>query len=172
VGLVTAADDLPSTAGSLRDARLLAEDQAALLSAQSQCVLSFHDPAGWPRAVVLSYIYARERFWLTAVSGRPHVEGLRADPRVTVVVSNLGTPTPGRQMLAQRGMVTLHTDRPTLDWFFPCFAQRHEPQTPESFARHLDTANRVVIEVAPVGRPTSHDSRRLSGDGRGRPAGS
>jgi hypothetical protein len=172
VRLVTAADGQPSAAGSLRDARLSAEDQAALLSAQSQCVLSFHDPAGWPRAVVLSYIYVRERFWLTAVSGRPHVEGLRADPRVTVVVSNLGTAISGRQMLAQRGTATLHTDRPTLDWFFPCFAQRHEPQTPESFARHLDTPNRVVIEVAPVGRPTSHDSRRLSGDGRGGPGGS
>ena len=169
---MTATGGEPSAAGSLRDARLSTEDQAALLSAQIQCVLSFHDPAGWPRAVVLTYIYVRERFWLTAVSGRPHVEGLRADPRVTVVVSNLGTSISGRQMLAQRGTATLHTDRPTLDWFFPRFAQRHEPQTPASFARHLDTPNRVVIEVTPVGRPTSHDSRRLSGDGRGAPGGS
>jgi hypothetical protein len=71
-------------------------------------------------------------------------------------------------MLAQRGIATLHTDRRTLDWFFPCFAMRHEPDSAESFARHLDTSGRVVIEVVPVGTPTSHDSRRLAGDGRGR----
>ena len=160
----------PTSAGSLSGAHLSPDDLAVLLDAQKQCVVSFHDQHGWPRGVVLSFLFARDRFWLSAVDGRAHVEGLRADPRLTVVVNELGTGTAGRQMIAQRGNAILHKDRPTLEWFYPLFAARLVPDAPEPFARHLDTPNRVVIEVVPEGRPLTHDSRRLPGDGRGGPA--
>jgi Pyridoxamine 5'-phosphate oxidase len=157
----------PTSAGSLRGASLAPEDLSALLEAQTQCVVSFHDQAGWPRGVVLSFLFADERYWLSAVSGRLHVEGMRNDPRVTVVVNDLGTGSVGRQMIAQRGRAIVHTDRPTLEWFYPRFAARLMPAAPEPFITHLDTPNRVVIEVVPEGRPVSHDSRQLAGDGRG-----
>jgi general stress protein 26 len=159
----------PTSSGSLRGATLTPEALHELLDAQQQCVVSFHDANGWPRGVVLSFLYARDRFWLSAVNGRTHVEGLRSDPRLTVVVNNLGTDAPGRQMLAQRGQAVLHTDRETLDWFYPLFAARLVPDSPAPFVAHLDTPNRVVIEVVPEGRPLTHDSRRLDGDGRGGP---
>jgi general stress protein 26 len=157
----------PTSAGSLSGASLTAEALAVLLRDQQQCVVSFHDASGWPRGVVMSFLFARERFWLSAVEGRMHVEGLRNDPRLSVVVNNLGTDTVGRQMIAQRGHAVLHQDRETLEWFYPLFAARLVPHAPQPFARHLDTPNRVVIEVVPEGRPLTHDSRRLAGDGRG-----
>jgi len=155
-----------TTNGSLRGAGLSDADAAALVAAQLYCVLSFVDAEGWPRSVVVSYLPHGGRFWFTAIAGRRHVEGPRADPRVSVVVDNRGTGLSGRRMISQRGRSVLHQDRSTLDWFYTAFAARHEPANPEPYARHLDVPDRVVVEVVPVGRPTTYDSRRLSDDPR------
>ena len=157
----------PTSQGSLRGADLGPDELSALLDAQTQCVVSFHDQHGWPRGVVLSYLFTEGRYWLSAVEGRAHVDGLRNDPRMTIVINERGTDSVGRQMIAQRGRAVVHTDRATLEWFYPLFAQRLVPADPGPFLQHLDTPNRVVIEVVPEGRAISHDSRRLAGDGRG-----
>ena len=155
-----------STNGSLRGARLSDEDAAELVETALYCVLSFTDGTGWPRAVVVSYLPHDGRFWFTAMAGRRHVEGPRAEPRVSIVIDNRGTNLSGRRMISQRGRAVVHEDRSTVDWFYPAFAVRHEPADPEPYARHLDVPGRVVVEIEPVGRPTTYDSRRLVGDPR------
>jgi hypothetical protein len=154
--------EAPTSAGSLRGARLDGAATAALLTGERQCVLSFLGEDGWPRAVVLSYLWSGGSFWVTAIEGRAHVRGLRRDPRVTVTVERHAD---GRQMLAQRGRAVFCTDNDERNVFFARFAAHHAPGTAAAFRAHLDTPDRVVIEIKPVGRPVTHDSRRL--DGRG-----
>lgn len=155
-----------TTNGSLAGARLAPEDLAALVDAQLYCVLSFTDPEGWPRGVVVSYLPHEGRYWFSAIAGRRHIEGPRHDPRVSVVIDNRGTDLAGRRMISQRGRAVLHTGRDTALWFYGAFAARHEPADPQPYARHLDVPDRVVVEVVPVGRPTTYDSRRLTDDPR------
>jgi hypothetical protein len=155
-----------TTNGSLSGAKLSPEDLAELVDTQLYCVLSFVDPQGWPRGVVVSYLPHDGRYWFTAIAGRRHVEGPRADPRVSMVIDNRGTALTGRRMVSQRGRAILHQDRSTVEWFYPAFARRHEPADPEPYATHLDVPDRVVVEIVPVGRPTTYDSRRLTNDPR------
>lgn len=156
--------EAPTSAGSLRAARLDVAATTALLTGERQCVLSFLGEDGWPRAVVLSYLWSSGSFWVTSVEGRAHVRGMRRDPRVTVTVERH---IDGRQMLAQRGQAVICDDAAARTSFFVRFASHHAPGTAAAFRAHLDTPKRVVIEIKPVGRAITHDSRRLAGDGRG-----
>ncbi|MGY2067274.1 pyridoxamine 5'-phosphate oxidase family protein [Blastococcus sp. SYSU DS0619] len=151
----------------LRGTHLARDDQEELLDAQTECTVAYTSREGWPGAVVMSFLRRDGRFWLTAVGGRDHLESLRSDPRLTIVVDNRGTGLPGRRMIAVQGTVTVHEDRATKDWFYPAFGQRMAAEDPAAFVRLLDSPRRAVLEVTPTGRQKSHDSRRIAGDGRG-----
>lgn len=151
----------------LRGTGLAADDLAELYALATECTVAYHSLTGWPCGVRMSYLRRDDRFWLTAVAGRDHVESLRADPRVTLVVDNGGTDLPGRRMVAVRATATLHADRGAKDWFYPAFAARLQVADPVAFGRLLDSPRRVVLEAVPTGRQVSHDSRRIGGDGRG-----
>jgi nitroimidazol reductase NimA-like FMN-containing flavoprotein (pyridoxamine 5'-phosphate oxidase superfamily) len=153
---------------SLGAARLDDAARDRLIQQETECVFVFSGRDGWPSGVVMSYIFADGAFWLTSVLGRGQVTGSRADPRVTIVISNHGADS--RQMTSVRVRATLHADAATKDWFYPLFARRLNPAAPDQFQAVLDSPNRVILECRPVGAWTSHDSRRLPGDGRGGPA--
>ncbi len=157
-------NEAPTSSGSLRAARLDLAATTALLDGERQCVLSFLGADGWPCAVVLSYLWSNGSFWVTAIEGRAHVRSMRRDPRVTVTVERH---VDGRQMLSQRGHALFRDDVAVRAAFFTRFASHHAPDTATAFRAHLDSPERVVIEIKPAGRPVTHDSRRLAGDGRG-----
>jgi general stress protein 26 len=159
----TGIDDLED----LHALRLDEQGRQELLQTATECVFTFANAAGWPSGVVMSFLHADGRLWLTAVAGRAHAEAIRRDPRVTVVVSNAGTELPGRRMIALRGVAFLHADDDTKQWFLPRFARKLAPADPDAFARLLDSPQRVVVEVRPVQVTASHDSRKMPGDGRG-----
>ncbi|MEU0483044.1 pyridoxamine 5'-phosphate oxidase family protein [Streptosporangium sp. NPDC006013] len=142
-------------------------EQGELLEKQTECTFVFANEHGWPSGVIMSFFVEDGTFWLTAVESRPHARALAADPRVTIVVSNSGTGTPGRQMLAIRGVATVHRDAKTKEWFFEKFTTRMQPEDPAAFTRLLDSPNRVVFEVRSVATAVSHDSRKMPGNGRG-----
>jgi general stress protein 26 len=156
-------DDLEA----LQTLKLDLSEQDELFVAQTECTFVFANGEGWPSGVVMSFVRADGAFWLTAVEGRAHVKALAGEPRVTLVVTNAGTGSPGRQMLAVRGVASVHRDRATLEWFLPKFTSRMQPADPVSFARLLDSPKRVVVEVQPVAMAVSHDSRKMPGNGRG-----
>jgi hypothetical protein len=158
-------DDLEDLQTLLLDAG----DQRELLTDQSECTFTFSSPEGWAAGVIMSFLYEKDRFWLTAVRGRAHAEAIRADPRVTIVVSSAGTDLPGRRMLAVRGLAFLRTDEEVKRWFLPRFAAKLAPGDPDAMVRLLDSPKRVVFEVRPVRIAVSHDSRKMPGDGRGSP---
>ena len=150
-------------------ARLAAADREQLFRAARECTFVFVDEAGWPAGVTMSHLFHDGVFWLTAVEGRAHVTAARTDPRVGLVISNLGTDLPGRRMVRVRGHATVHDDRPTLDTIQPLLAARLAPGDPGRLLRLLDSPRRVVIAVQPRGYPQTHDSRKITGDGRGGP---
>jgi general stress protein 26 len=159
-------DDLEA----LQTLRLNLSEQDELLDAQTECTFVFQNEQGWPSGVIMSFVRGNGAFWLTAVETRPHAKALALDPRVTLVVSNAGTGSPGRQMIAIRGVALVHHDRPTKEWFFEQFTARMQPADPNAFARLLDSPKRVVFEVRPIAIAVSHDSRKMPGNGRGGPA--
>ena len=154
---------------NLRGTGLARADVEELYRAATECTVAYSSRTGWPAAVVMSFLRTEDRFWLTAVAGRDHLESLRADPRLTLVVDNRGTGLPGRRMVAVQGTAVLHTDRATKDWFYPAFAARLAADDPDAFVRLLDSPHRFVLEVVPTGRQVSHDSRKIAGNGRGGP---
>lgn len=160
-------DDVDDLSG----VKLLPEDRDHLLATQSECTFIFNREGSWPSGVVMSFVYDDDCFWIASVITRPQVARLNDDPRVTVVVSNAGTETPGRQMVAVRGTAILHKPgSETFDKMLYAIGARLQPADPMAFVRLLDTPKRRVIQVVPVSVTTSHDSRRMPGDGRGGPA--
>ena len=151
----------------LRSLRLSLNERGELLDTATECVFVHSGPDGWPAGVVMSFLFAEDKFWLTAVAGRSHAEALKTEPRVTIVVSSQGTALPGRRMVAIRGTAIVHDDRETKDWFLPRFAAKVKAADPAEFIRLLDSPKRLVFEVTPVKVAASHDSRKMPGDGRG-----
>jgi len=145
----------------MRDARLGAAARAELLATQRECTFVFAGPDGWPSGVVMNFVHQDDRLWLTAVEGRPQVVALATEPRVSKVVSSAGTELPNRQMVALRGLATVHRERAVLDHWLDVFARRWASGNPENFRQLLDTPNRVVVEVADLRVAVSHDHRRL-----------
>ncbi|MCJ0977776.1 pyridoxamine 5'-phosphate oxidase family protein [Rhodococcus sp. ARC_M12] len=152
---------------NLESVRATAEGRSTLIATQTECTFAFTTEAGWPAGVVMSYLFTRDRFWLTAAAGRAHVRGAVRDPRVTLVISNAGTTLPGRQMLSVRGTATVHSGEAVKSWFYPEFSRHLAPGDPDAFATLLDSPQRVVIEVETVRVAVSHDSTQMPGDGRG-----
>jgi general stress protein 26 len=155
---------------NVKTVTLEADDRAALLARATECMVVFSAATGWPTGIVMSFLHSEGTFWLTATDDRAQVTALAADPRMSIVVTNAGTGTVGRQMISFRGVGIVHRDRETLDWFLPRFTKKLSPHGAEEFARLLDSPKRVVIEVKTVAVSASHDSRKMPGDGRGGPA--
>jgi len=150
---------------------LLAKDREVLFAQQSECTFIFNRPGGWPSGVVMSFLYQEDCLWIASVIDRPQVAGLSGDPRVTVVISNAGTETPARQMIAVRGVVVVHEPgSETFDRMLYAIGSRLQPADPMAFVRLLNTPKRRVLQIIPAGISSSHDSRRMPGDGRGGPA--
>ncbi|MCW2529422.1 MAG: hypothetical protein JWM76_4282 [Pseudonocardiales bacterium] len=150
--------------------RLRPEEQEELLATATECSFIFSVDGGWPTGVIMSFLYDGGSFWVTAAADRRQVRSLAADPRVSIIVSGIGTELGGRQMFSTRGVAIVHSDAETRHWFLPRFVGKLAPVDQAAFIRLLDSDNRVVIEVRPVGKPVTHDSRKMPGDGRGGPA--
>lgn len=141
--------------------------RAELLATQSECTVVFAALDGWPSGVVMSFLEAEGKFWLTSAEGRAQTRSVEADPRVSIIVSNAGTALPGRRMLAIRGTCRLLRDAETKAWFYPRFAAKLAPGGEAAFIRLLDSPKRVIFEVTVIAVALSHDSRKMAGDGRG-----
>lgn len=152
-------DDLES----LGEARLDKSDREELFAAQRECSFVFLGDNGWPSGVVMNYLLVEGRFWLTSVEGRAQVRALANDQRVSLVVSSAGSTLRGRRMVAVRGVATLHRDLSSMAWLLDAFAEAFRPADPAPLRQLLDSPNRVVFEVRPVGVSSSHDHRKIPG---------
>ena len=131
--------------------RLNPEDQERLLNVQRECVFNWCTRDEWPVGVIMSYIWRKERVWLTAGAHRHRIAAVRRNPKVSVVITSTGTDLGPSKTVTIKGRCIVHEDRKTKDWFYPDFAMalRQEKQAAAAFEKMLDSPLRVVLEVVP-----------------------
>jgi hypothetical protein len=131
-----------------------ADVEEELLGAHNECTFIWANREGWPVGVIMSYVWRRGRFWLTAAGQRARVAAVRRDPRVCIVVTSTGSPLPRNKAITWKGTCTVHDDPETKAWFYPELAAALEPDPArrEAFVGFLDSPRRVVLEVEPVQR--------------------
>ena len=126
-----------------------------LLLGHNECTFIWSNREGWPVGVIMSYIWRRGSFWLTASSQRARISAVRRDPRVCVVVTSTGSPLPRNKAVTWKGLCTLRDDQATKDWFYPDFStalQGDNPVRRDAFMEFLDSPRRVILEVQPTQR--------------------
>lgn len=130
-------------------------DEEELLLAHNECTFIWANKEGWPVGVIMSYVWRKGSFWLTATSQRARIHAVRRDPRVCIVVTSTGSPVARNKAITWKGMATIHEDREVKDWFYPDLAAALRPDSTdaqESFVKFLDSPRRVVLEVEPTQR--------------------
>lgn len=131
------------------------EQERELLERQTECTFIWLGRDGHPLGVIMNFIFRRGSFWLTATELRPRIAAVRRDPRVSVAVTSKGSGIPVSKSLTYKGNCVVHDDDETKAWFYPEFAGVLRPGAPDaaaSFAAHLSSPGRVVLEVVPEGR--------------------
>jgi len=123
-----------------------------LLLAAPECTFNWSTQDGWPMGVIMSFIWRRGSFWLTAGAHRHRITAVRRDPRVSIVVTSTGSAAGPQKSATAKGRVTIHEDAETKAWFYPELANmvtQGDRAQSESFAEFLDSPLRVILEVVP-----------------------
>ena len=129
--------------------------EEAMLAAQTECTFIWSNREGWPVGVIMSFVWRRGRFWLTASGQRARIAAVRRDPRVCIVVTSTGADgVPNRRTVTYKGICRLHADADTKVWFYPELASvlHQDPERRRHFAAFLDSPRRVILEVEPTQR--------------------
>jgi len=131
-----------------------ADVEEQLLLAHNECTFIWSNREGWPVGVIMSYVWRRGRFWLTASGQRARVSAVRRDPRVCIVVTSTGSPMPRDKAITWKGRCTVHDDPGTKAWFYPELAAALQPDEAArpAFVEFLDSPRRVILEVEPTER--------------------
>lgn len=133
-----------------------------LLLSQNECSFVWSTRDHWPVGVIMSYVWRRGKFWLTATSQRARIRAIRRDPRVCLIFTSAGTHLGPARSITVKGRLEIHTDQETKDWFYPDLAMaitRNEVMA-KTFAKMLDSERRVVLEVTPE-KWITYDSRKM-----------
>ena len=144
-GYVTSYDDVSVF-------HLSGDSELRLLDTQTECTFMWTTRGGDPVGVIMNFVFARDRFWMTCTKRRKRVAAVVARPRVAVAVSSRGTDIGVSQSLTYKGTAIVHEDEQIAEWFYPALAARVRPGDLEkqaAFVKHLDTPGRVIIEVEP-----------------------
>ncbi len=141
-------------------------DEEALLLAHNECTFIWSNREGWPVGVIMSYVWRRGRFWLTATAQRARIAAVRRDPRVCIVVTSTGSPLKRNQAITWKGLCTVHDDAETKAWFYPELAAALRGPDEEAqrwFVEFLDSPRRIVLEVEPTQR-IGYDGHKMGRD--------
>lgn len=131
------------------------QEEQELLSRQTECTFTWSNKEGHPLGVIVNFMFRDGRFWLTATEMRPRIAAVRRDPRVSIAVTSKGSGIAVSRSLTYKGHCIVHDGPATLAWFCPEFAAVLRPDDAvkaASFAAHLDSPGRVVLEVVPEKR--------------------
>ena len=142
------------------------ERQEELLRTQNEAAFLWGTRDHWAVGVMMSYVWRDGRFWLTATTNRKRISAIRRDPRVTVVVSGLGTPVGAATSVTAKGRCRLHDDAETKAWFYPALAEAvlgGPGELTDKFVKMLDSERRVIIEVEPE-KWITYDANKLMAD--------
>ncbi len=139
------------------------DTEEAMLDAQKECTFIWSNKEGWPVGVIMSYVFRKGKFWLTASSQRARIPAVRRDPRVCIVVTSTGSSIGPNRTVTYKGRCTVHDDREVKDWFYHelSYALRGDDvERAELFKQFLDSPRRVVLEVEPTQR-IGYDGKKM-----------
>jgi len=126
--------------------------EADLLAAARECTFQWTNKAGEPFGVIMSFLEKDGSFWLTAAERRARISAIRRDPRVAITVTSVGTGMRGGMTASYKGSATVHKSQEVKDWFYPEFCAKiraGDDAARIAFQEHLDSPDRVIIEVVP-----------------------
>lgn len=128
------------------------EVREQLLAEQTECTFMWVNQAGQPFGVVMSYIWRDGSFWFTSAEARVRVAAVRRTEHAAITITSKGTSLGTGKTASYRGPCVVHDDRATLDWMLPELARAIRPDSQEgaeAFLKHIDTPNRVVLQLTP-----------------------
>lgn len=133
-----------------------------LLDAQNECTLCWVTRDGSPAATVVSFVYADDCIWMTALADAPRVRAISRHPQVAVVVSGSGSRMGDTRCVSLRGRCDILTDKATRDWFFPRFGKRVLSKSrvgAKMMAASMNNDNNVVMRFTPQ-KAKSYDAQK------------
>lgn len=127
------------------------DDQEKLLQEQRECVFNWCTKDEWPMGVIMSFIWSRERIWMTAGAHRHRIAAIRRNPKCSVVVTSTGTSMGPGKTVTIKGKCVIHEDEETKSWFYPEFSRKLYPEegAAKPFEELLNSPLRIVLEVIP-----------------------
>jgi len=149
---------------TLDDAR-----EKEMLEKQNECVFMWTNKAGEPVGVVMCYMAAKGKLWLTLLEERPRVAAVRRDPRTCLVISSAGCDMKTGKTITYKGKTVVHgnEDKALRAWFFPEFAKRlHRGNNKERIAQiasFLDVPDRVIFEFT-ITKKIGYDGDKMAAD--------
>lgn len=125
-----------------------------LLMRAPECVLMWGTKDGWPVGVVHSFVWAKDKLWITFAVHRHRTAAIKRDDRVSVTVSGATSRDPlcPKGAITVKGRATFHDDTETKEWFYALLAKKVSPDNKEgedAFYSLLDSPLRTVISVEP-----------------------
>lgn len=126
-----------------------------LLAAQRECVFMWTNKQGEPVGVIMSYLEADGKIWMTASEQRARIPAIKRDPRSCVCITSTGTDMGPGKTVTYKGTTVIHEkdDRKIKDWFYRAFSEKLYaavgPEKVEQFSQFLDSPRRVVMEFTP-----------------------
>ncbi len=138
-----------------------------LLLQQNECSLCWLKSDGAPAATIVSFVWAEQSVWMTALAGSARVQALLRDPRSTVVITGKGSPVGASRCVSMQGQVIVCTEQTIRDWFFPVFAKAVLPDSRKGaamMASMMSGPENLVLQFVPekVIPWDSHDSMAMA----------
>ncbi len=138
-----------------------------LLDAQRECTFMWTNKQGEPVGVIMSYLNAKGKIWLTAAEQRLRIPAVRRDPRTCICITSTGTKMGPGKTVTYKGTTVVHdTDnREVKDWFYRPFAEKlygkDNKAKVDQFVQFLDSPARVVLEFTPT-RKIVYDGDKMA----------
>ncbi|MCP4434641.1 MAG: hypothetical protein GY812_03970 [Actinomycetia bacterium] len=128
------------------------EVRVQMLQSQNECTFIWGTQDHWAVGVTMSYVWRDGRFWLTSSGQRKRISAVRRDPRVSIVVSGVGTEVGPARTVTVKGRCIIHDDKQTKSWAYPAIADAimgGPGDLTDHFIAMLDSERRLVLEVVP-----------------------
>jgi general stress protein 26 len=131
--------------------QLTEAEREEFLRVAKECAFNWCTKDQWPMGVIMTCLWRDGRMWLTVAAHRARVAAVRRNPKVSLVINGLGSPSGQGRSVTIKGTCVIHTERATKDWFYPAFSEHAFGAGPlaRRLAEELDSENRVVLEVVP-----------------------
>lgn len=129
-----------------------AATQEKILLEQNECSFVWGPKDHWAVGVIMTYVWRDGRFWLTASNQRARISAIQRDPRVSIIVSSVGTSLGPAKSITVKGRVRIHEDREILERILPAISAAILPGADafqKKFTKMMDSPRRIVLEVVP-----------------------